>query len=453
LLLSGLATWLITKDIVEHRAMTVAVEASLTQAREAMAAEQPELAQRALDQSVQHAKQIGDAGSPLRRQIAELQRELTRYGEFAEKYQRARWGRTKTNTFAKKALAVYGVEDDAGWAKSLERSNVPQVVIDRVTENVYELLVLLAQEKILWFQDRQTTEGKLKTIADAETYLSRAAKLRSPSKGYYWVLAACSQRMGDLTEGAVRDHHDTEALRLRALAQQTSPQNAAELLHIATDRRWGCADKGEREPFRWPFENTEQRSAAYRDMLRIEPDYYNALFFQSYCLAKEKKYEAAVEGWNGCLVSHPDDFVVAHNRGIALCELGLFEEGFIDLRRSTDIARQKMELEDDSHSKERYAALTSDFADMLRKADDTAGARARFSEAKLTYEQLLEAFPKEQSYAAERDKLEKHLTELDREPADQSEGEVETSDSQPSNAPGNEAEPPVDSKPPATSPD
>ena len=425
LVLSVLATWLVTKQVYEQQAISAAVESSLVQARAAMAANQLGLAQSAVEEAQRQSAQINDASSPLRRRIETLQHELTRYESFSTIYQRSRWGRTQANEFAREALEVYGVLENVDWADSLENANLPQAFLDRLNEQVYELLILLAHEKVLSFKQQSTNELNLKLVGGAQEFLSKASQLRVPTKGYYWVLAACSQRMGDLTKGEVRNHHDNEALRLRALAEHTPPQNAAEMYYISIDRKWGCADRGERELFRWPFDTTNELLAAYREMLRIEPDYYNALFFQSYWLMAAEKWDAALEGWNGCLVSRPDDFIAQHNRGLVLGKLGLYEESLIDLQHSAATAREKMEAEPNlAWMKVRYAEVIQDMAQVLHDAGKTAEARTHLSEARSVYERLAKEFPDNPGYAEGGDEVTKRLAELDSEPAKQPEDQA-----------------------------
>ncbi|TWU28459.1 serine/threonine-protein kinase [Bythopirellula polymerisocia] len=418
LVMSVLATWQVTKQVFEQRAVTAAVESSLLQASDAISANQVALARSAVERAELQLGETWDASDPLRERIDVLNRELARYEAFDKKYQRARWGRTRAIELAKEALAVYQVEETVDWQAPLREANLPEDFIRRVNENVYELLVMCANESILWSKHSDSNEMKLTKISESNSLLSKAEGLRPPTKGYYWVLATCSQRMGDLTEGSVRKHHDAEALRLRALADQTPPQNAADLLYIATDRIWGCADGSsgtvEREPFRWAFKDLDDRFAYFRQMLRVESDYYNALFFIGYYLDGAKRWEAAVEAWNGCLVHHPDDFVAQHNRGIALAKIGRFEESLIDLRHSEAAARQKMEEETDRiDAKTRCVYVLLDVAEVLLDAGQPAEAQTRVRQANSICDSLPDAASDGQD-AYDRKQLARTIGKLER---------------------------------------
>jgi tetratricopeptide (TPR) repeat protein len=256
------------------------------------------------------------------------------------------------------------------------------------------MLILLAHDELLWIYKEKTAEAKLMAIGAAQSLLEQAANLHQPTKGYYWVLAACSQRMGDLTEGEVRAHHDAEALRLRARADETPAQNAAELFYISRDRRFGCASAHVRPAFRRPFAEGGVL-AAYREMLRIEPQYYNALFFTGLQYGNiEENHEAAIAMYSVCLALWPRDSSALCNRAQSLAELGRHKESLVDAARSVEIAREMLASDETSTvllSKLAGALLLQ--SGCLARSGDTNAARTTMDEAKALWDGLAREYP------------------------------------------------------------
>ena len=372
LVICVLATWLFTKQVFEQRAITAAVESSLLQTGEALAIDKIALAQVALGEAQVYATQLQDASSPLYQRIDALSQELARYEKFTS-YDRG--GRRGWDAFP--ALEVYGVLDNPDWQQPLEEAGLPAEFIERLSDQAYAILVNLAWNRTLnYIPD---AKERLAAIAESEAYLAKAITICPPSKGYYWALANCSQRMGDMTAGEVRAHHDAEALRLRELAKQTPPHNADELFYITKDRRWGSADVREREPFRWPYEDDrEELLAAYRDVLRFEPGNAEAHFFTSHELDAEGRFAEAFAGWSAVLAIDPHDVTALARRGNDLRKLGRIEESVVDSQRAVDIAREAVGTRQSASDPRLLLASALRFlGECLSEAGDLDGSRKR----------------------------------------------------------------------------
>jgi tetratricopeptide (TPR) repeat protein len=117
--------------------------------------------------------------------------------------------------------------------------------------------------------------------------------------------------------------------QLRATAMQTPPHDANELFYISRDRLWGSA-----ADFRgYPKYSFEDQYKDHREMLRLDHNYYNAMFFIGYRLEGEHRYAEALVAWYACASMNPDDSTAIFNRAETHIRLGQFEEGKADLER------------------------------------------------------------------------------------------------------------------------
>jgi serine/threonine protein kinase len=344
---------------------------------------------------VQATEKLEEGGEPvqaLRQKIVKLSQELDRYEKFDAIYQdfRLKKGLAASLTAA---LDLYEVNSDDRWLQALQDMQAPEAHVNRVTEQIYEMLIAVAHSRLLWAFERQpeVQEG-LAAICEVEAYLKKAAQIREPTKGYYWVLATCSQRRGDLSEGTERQKHDMEAIRLRKLARQGLPQNAAELLWISFDRKWGCADQSEREPFGEPFAEDEF-FAAFREMLRLEPDYYRALFFNSHWLNEHGKHEAALEALNACLAINPTSTTALLNRAVTLIGLGHEKEAVIDVQRAVELGRERLRKEETGYYNLYYNLARAAEIQAGLQWDDLDTTRTLLHEAKTYAEVDVEKHP------------------------------------------------------------
>ena len=382
--------WLWHLDSSQIRASRAAVEASLLQAIEATAAKQIGLAQA----SVEHAQMQGAKLSnedPLRREIVALEAELARYERFSQLYEEARLHRSYLpDSPAEKALEVYNVVVGNNWESELRQSRSPEKHIERLREQIYELLVLAAHDKILWLYKLRTEPERLQAIREAQALLQRASTLRTPTKGYYWTLACTWQWLGNMTEGDVRASHDTEALRLRKLADETPPQNAAELFYISRDRRFGAASDRVRPAFRKPFADEEERLAAYQEMLRVEPRYYNAMFFAGLDLARFDRFAEAIQAFNGCIALRPNDLIARNNRAASFGAMGRLEESAAELRDVVAIANQMLTADSDSaQRKVRLASCLRSYGVTLMQMGNKPEAREVLEKSLLLFDELV----------------------------------------------------------------
>jgi len=383
----ALAGWL-GGQIAVQKALADELDQGLKEAATALADDKTEVARIVLA-AAERAARTGKAAQPLRQRIVDLIDELDRYEEFSVLYNKARMRRASSEEELKTvydALMIFGLPEDDSVRTRLQAKGLPNAYIDRVSEQLFELLVLLAHDRLLWMPEMSLSDDeKLHIITKARDLLERAFELHSPSRGYYWVLANCSQRMGDLTEGPVRKHHDTEALRLRALADKTPPNSATEMFCIVQDRRWGCADENERVPFRRPI-GDEDVLTAYRDMLRLEPANYNALFFTALKLERRGRHAEALQAWNACLALRSDDDGALHNRALALVELGFSEEGLADHRKVIENSRTRLIQSPESNLRKHFLAAS------LRKYGKSLGICQKTEEARDAFEEAIGIF-------------------------------------------------------------
>lgn len=426
LLMAVAAGWFSAQRHFSTMATQVAVQANLTQAEAALNEDEVVLAQTALTAADSRVKEAGEISSALQERIDVLANELTRCREFNTSYQKARRHRSAGGDLgiepALAALHVYRVMEDAEWLNTLRKADLPEQHVSRITERVYEMLVLLAHDATLATHgDEHTSEQTLTAIARAKLYLERASELREPTKGYYWILARCSQRMGDLTEGEVQAHHDREAMRLRSLAESSPPQNAADLFYISKDRRWGFAAGERRAEFNDPLEGRQAVLAAYREMLRIEPDYYNALFFSGLEHADDdyndglKNRAAAIESFTACLAIWPEDDIARLNRGSSLFLMEMVDEAILDFRLAVDGRRRRVEADTQSiESRSGLAFALQRLGTALHEKGDLLGCRGAWSEAMQIYAALIRETPYQRaSNEREHATLKQRLDELE----------------------------------------
>jgi serine/threonine protein kinase len=226
-------------------------------------------------------------------EVAALSDESKRYAKFSELYKAARSIRTDDGIIvapAREALALYQVMEDPRWFETLKQAGFPDAHTDRVNQAVYELLLQNADELIRWQikGPEATRQARLESqCREAIRCLDKATSFHSPSRGYYWLLANCSLITGD---------KDKEK-QLRETALQTAPHDAAELFYINRDRVWGTVSKNRGYP-EYPF---EENYKDHREMLRLDPTYYNALFFMARRLSGEGRKQEALVALFGCL--------------------------------------------------------------------------------------------------------------------------------------------------------
>ena len=138
--------------------------------------------------------------------------------------------------------------------------------------------------------------------------LEQAVAFHAPSRGYYWLLAKCYEMLGD---------HD-KFLSLEEKSFEVPAFRPSELWYINRDHRAEYS--------------IEKNLEDHREMLRLDPAYYNGLFFMSYLLSKEGRYAEALMGCHGCVALNPSDNVAKMNRAFALAYLGHYDEALADYR-------------------------------------------------------------------------------------------------------------------------
>ena len=146
--------------------------------------------------------------------------------------------------------------------------------------------------------------------------LEKAKSFHAPSRGYYWLLANCSLIMGD----------KEKEKRLRTTALETPPHDAAELFYINRDHVWGTVSKDRG----YPEYTFEENYKDHREMLRLDPTYYNGLFFMAFRLSEEGRYDEALVAWYGCVALRPHDWVAILNRGNTHARMGHSDEAKAD---------------------------------------------------------------------------------------------------------------------------
>jgi tetratricopeptide (TPR) repeat protein len=193
--------------------------------------------------------------------------------------------------------------------------------VDRVTDRIYELLLLRADYLTRWKSKwpEPTREARLQEqCGEALMYLDKAITFHSPSRGYYWLMANCAFIRGDL---------DREA-RLRKTALETPPHDAAELFYINRDHWWGTVSKNRPGYPKYAFQDCLND---YCEMLRLDPTYYNAMFFLAMRLDGQKRYDEALIAWYACTMVRPNDYIAILNRANTQSNLGNLTEAKADI--------------------------------------------------------------------------------------------------------------------------
>jgi tetratricopeptide (TPR) repeat protein len=114
--------------------------------------------------------------------------------------------------------------------------------------------------------------------------------------------------------------------QLRIISSEAPLNDAAELFFMSVDR-WYVRDEFTAE---YPEYTLERACRDFREMLRLEPNYYNALFYMPYRLSEENRNAEALIGWYACVAQRPDDAFAIINRGAIHGRLGQFDEAKAD---------------------------------------------------------------------------------------------------------------------------
>jgi len=128
----------------------------------------------------------------LMEETATLLQEAERYAKFVPLLEKARTHRSRERTGiapAEEALALYRVMDKPNWLDALRPADLPQAHIKRITEGVYELLLLKADDFTRW-SDNWSLPNRDNQYIEAVEYLEKARSFHAPSRGYYWLLGS-----------------------------------------------------------------------------------------------------------------------------------------------------------------------------------------------------------------------------------------------------------------------
>jgi serine/threonine protein kinase/Flp pilus assembly protein TadD len=294
--------------------------ASIQAARAALESNEVDEARRRLAEAEGRIR-VGRLIDPaMANQVSELISEADRYAKFKSLLKVAQRNRADTErerTLPLKALALYGVMENAKWLDTMRRTSLPEPHVTRVADGVYELLLLMA---VHMGRAPSDTPGALREIVAKEqppqaiAFLDKAISFHAPSRGYFWLRANCALMIDDRRSEA----------RLRKKALETPIHHAAELFYINRDRRWGLVSRGQ------PKYPVEQSYKDHREMLRQEPGYYNAFFFMAEILDGEGRHQEALPARYACVALQPDDWVAIWNRGYTHSRLGHVEEAIAD---------------------------------------------------------------------------------------------------------------------------
>jgi serine/threonine protein kinase/tetratricopeptide (TPR) repeat protein len=220
---------------------------------------------------------------------------------------------------AKAALAVA-----AKWGPTVEQLPLTEER-DPVRQDVYDLLLLLAQTKV-----RLGTgpEAGRETLA----LLEEAAPLREQSRGFFRLRSRANERLGN-GPGAAED-------QLRADAPRT-PATALDHFLLGEQYRTESAAKeaGDEHRKAWQPDplRMEKAIAEYRLALEKNPDHFWSLYQLGRCYLALGKYAEAVEALGTCVALRPDAPWGYSVRGFALAE----QHRYAEAERDLDLAVQK----------------------------------------------------------------------------------------------------------------
>lgn len=309
------------------------VQTSLHAARTALAENRIDEALRRTDEAQARIDAQLLIDSALSKGAADLNNELERYADFEKLYRRARGDdglRDDGQASARAAIALYHLNDDPQWFQTLRKSKVPRAHLDRVGDAVYELLLFIADDLTRWVGDGPPATRAARSEANAHKaleYLEKAVSFHAPSRGYYWLLANCALLMND----------KQKEQQLRATAAESPVHDAAELFYINRDHLWGSVSK-----YRgYPEYTFEESYKDHREMLRLDPKYYNAMFFMADRLQAEKRYAEALVGWYGCISANKSDPTPLRKCAQALSRLGHFDEAKADYETALELGSSR----------------------------------------------------------------------------------------------------------------
>nr|WP_210421184.1 serine/threonine-protein kinase [Lacipirellula limnantheis] len=298
------------------------IETSLQAASAALQADDVEQALKRLSEAHIRIEADGLKNQELLDQVATLSQAAERYAKFASLLKSARMNRTDAEKELARpieALALYSVMENAKWLDSLRASGLPEAHITRIVDGAYELLLLRTAH--LGRAPSDSPETLRETIVkqqlpQALACLEKAISFHAPSRGYYWLLANCAMLANDKAQEA----------RLRQQALETPVHHAAELFYINRDHRWGSVSESRGYP-KYPVDESYKD---HREMLRLDPTYYNGIFFMALILDNAGRYEEALPVWYACNAINADDWVATLNRAETHKRLGQFDEAMSD---------------------------------------------------------------------------------------------------------------------------
>jgi serine/threonine protein kinase len=299
-----------------------AVETSLNAARQALEADDVNQAATRLTEAQARVDASRLREENLVRDLTTLRDEADRYREFQKLADKARTNLTGLAVGirpADEALALYKVIEDPDWLEKVQLIGLRDAYVERIKKAMYKLLLLKADHLTRWEGEwpPATRQARLESQSqDALKHLERAVAFHAPSRGYYWLSANCALALGD----------KEKEKRLRATALETPPDDVEELFFINRDRWWGTVSKNRG----YPVYSFEENYKDHREMLRLDPTYFNAMYFMTLRLEEEHRYAEALVGWYGCSAINPRIVAPIVHRGIALSRLRQFDEAKVE---------------------------------------------------------------------------------------------------------------------------
>ncbi len=302
------------------------VETSLQAARTAFGAGDIEQASLRLAEGKSRIDGNPKVSSPLQEDVRSLIAEAERYKKFLPLLQSARDSRSEeviNIAPAHEALALYELPSKEDRLTTLKALNLPRSYVEHLSEDIYTLLLLSADHLLRWPADlpELTRDSREPTQCDAALKrLDLALKFHEPSRGYYWLLANAALIQGD----------KAREQELREMAFKTSAQDASELFYIIRDRTWGTVSSNRG----YPEYSIDEMIRDHLETLRLDPTYYNGMFFTAVRLGEQKRHQEALLAWYACTSMRQDDSVALVNRGSAHLELGQVKEAKADYERA-----------------------------------------------------------------------------------------------------------------------
>ena len=218
-------------------------------------------------------------------------------------------GLREARTAAVAALALFGVETDAGGRVSLDGVALEKREQAEVVAGCYELLLVVADTLAHPLPGQPQLKGRLQARR-ALAVLDRAARLGISTRAFHVRYAHYLKQA----------EAPFPAWCSRALAEAQVPTSSLDhfLTGVERYRRGDC----------------KSAAADFERALQMQPDHFWAQYYLALCWLQARRPDLAATGFTACVGRRPDFAWLYLLRGSARCELGQFNGAAADFERA-----------------------------------------------------------------------------------------------------------------------